>query len=233
MEFQTPLIEATLERRYKRFLADIILPDGTRDTAHCPNPGSMMGLCDTGTKIWVMPVNDPRKKLRYSWQVAMSQAQTPVWIDTGKANAVVKEALLRGQFDDLMGKVDHLAGEPRLGDKHRADFLAQTSNGPVLIEVKSVSLSRAPSLAEFPDSVTARGSAQTRAMCDALDAGAKIFVLYVITRADCTDFALAHDIDPTYAQAQQKAKKQGLRHLLGQISLTKTHVELENIREID
>ena len=94
MRFQTPLVSARLLRRYKRFLADVLLENGQEVTAHCPNPGSMMGLCEPGTRVFVEPNSDPRKKLKYAWRLVLHENGQITGIDTGAANTIVKEALV-------------------------------------------------------------------------------------------------------------------------------------------
>ena len=115
MRFQTPLIPAVLLKRYKRFLADIRLEDGREVTAHCPNPGSMMGMSDAGLKVWVEPNDDPKKKLKYGLRL-IEQDGAMIVVDTSIANKVVKEALLAGLVSNLVGGVQ---SEVPYGDNSR------------------------------------------------------------------------------------------------------------------
>ena len=149
MEFTTPLIAARLIRRYKRFLADVCLPDGTEAVAHCPNPGSMMDMADEGIKIWLEPNDDPRKKLKYGWRLIEQDDGHFVGVDTGVPNRVVGLALLAHQIAGLP-PYDGVRPEVKYADKSRIDFLL---SGAVdtYVEVKSVTLSRTAGLAEFPD----------------------------------------------------------------------------------
>jgi sugar fermentation stimulation protein A len=181
MRFQSPLLHATLLRRYKRFLADIRLGDGTETTAHCPNPGAMTGLAAPGTAIRVERNDDPRRKLRYTWRLVGHDAGHFICVDTGLANRVTGEAL-RAQAIPSLAIYDTVLPEQRMGDRSRVDFVLRGPGQPAAwIEVKSVTLLRRPGLAEFPDSVTARGARH-----------------------------LAADIDPAYASALAEARASGV-----------------------
>ena len=157
MRFPTPLVPATLIRRYKRFLADAELADGTQVTAHCANPGSMLGLAEPGMRIWLEPNDDPRKKLRYGWRLVEHGGGHFTGVDTSVPNRALRGALEAGTVPGLAG-YDTVRAEVPYGTNSRVDFLASGAGLPDLyIEVKSVTLSRQPGLAEFPDSRTARG----------------------------------------------------------------------------
>ena len=201
MRFQTPLLPARLLRRYKRFLADIELEDGQQVTAHCPNPGSMLGLTEVGQKIWVEPNDDPRKKLKYGWRLVELEAGHFVGIDTGKANSIVREALVEKSIPSL-DSYDRLRAEVKYGQNSRIDFLLSHADGSdCYVEVKSVTLQRQDGLAEFPDSVTQRGTKHLNELSTMCAKGHKAVMLYLIQRTDCVHFAAASDIDPIYANA--------------------------------
>ena len=158
MRFQTPLVPAVLIRRYKRFLADIRLEDGREVTAHCANPGSMMGLADPGLKIWVEPNDDPKKKLKFGWRLVEHEYGHFTGVDTSLPNRALRAALEAGDIVELAA-YDTVRPEQKYGTNSRIDFLLQGAGLPdAYVEVKSVTLARAPGLAEFPDSVTARGA---------------------------------------------------------------------------
>ena len=156
MRFATPLIPARLIRRYMRFLSDVELEDGRIVKAHCPNPGSMMGLKDEGTRIWIEGNDDPKKKLDWGWRL-VELPDAFVGIDTGAANSIVAQALARG-IDGLDG-YDSIRPEVKYREKSRVDFLLSgEGRRDCYLEIKSVTLKREDGLAEFPDSVTARGA---------------------------------------------------------------------------
>ena len=211
MEFATPLIPARLIRRYKRFLADVRLPDGREAVAHCPNPGSMIGMADEGIKIWLEPNDDPLKKLKYGWRLIEQDDGHFVGVDTGVPNRVVGPALLAHQIAGLP-PYDAVRAEVKYADKSRIDFLL---SGAVdtYVEVKSVTLSRTAGLAEFPDSVTARGAKHLEALTQMVAQGHRAVMFYMVQRTDCAALSLAADIDPAYAAAFARAAKAGVQVL--------------------
>lgn len=207
MRFQTPLIRAILLRRYKRFLSDIRLPDGTEAVAHCPNPGSMMGLTAPGSTIWVEPNSDPKKKLRYGWRLIELPDGHMVGIDAGRANRIVGEALAADLIPELRG-YGAIRPEQKYGTNSRIDFLLQSDGQPdCYVEVKNVHLRRETDWAEFPDSVTKRGAKHLRELQQIAASGARAVMLYLVQRDDCARFRLAGDIDPVYASEFDTARQ--------------------------
>ncbi|GAA3860225.1 DNA/RNA nuclease SfsA [Celeribacter arenosi] len=206
MRFQTELVSGVLIRRYKRFLADVLLPDGREVVVHCPNPGSMLGMAEAGMRVWVEPNSDPRKKLDYGWRLVEVGGATVV-VDTGIANRVVGEALRAGLIEGLQGEV---RAEVPYGANSRADFLVESAAGRIWVEVKSVTLSRAPGLAEFPDTKTARGAKHLGELAARVAAGDGAVLLYLVGRDDCDRMTVAGDIDPAYAAAADAARAAGV-----------------------
>ena len=205
MRFQTDLIPARLIGRYKRFLADVRLADGTEATAHCPNPGAMTGLADPGARIWLEPNDDAKKKLNYGWRLTELPGGHFAGIDTGVANRVVAEALANGRIAALAG-YDQIRAEVNYGGNSRVDFRLSGSQGPpTYVEVKSVTLCRQPDLAEFPDTVTKRGTKHLGELAAQAARGDRAVMLYLVQRTDCETVALAADIDPAYAAAARVA----------------------------
>lgn len=209
MNFQTPLIRATLLRRYKRFLADVKLEDGREVTAHVANPGSMLGMKNEGMTVWLEPNDDPKRKLKYSWKLAEVDGACVV-VDTAMANIVVGEALRAGLIGALAEYSD-VRAEVKYGENSRIDFLLQGERLPdCYVEVKSVTLSRKSGLAEFPDSVTKRGAKHLRELSAMVADGHRAIMLYLVQRDDCTEFVLAADIDEVYAYEMAEARKAGV-----------------------
>jgi sugar fermentation stimulation protein A len=211
MRFQTDLIPAVLIRRYKRFLADCRLAaDGREVTAHVANPGSMMGLAEPGTRIWLEPNDDPKKKLKFAWRLVDHGGGHFTGVDTGAANRVLKTGLMEGRVAGLGGYA-LVRPEVKYGENSRIDFLL-TGDGrrDCYVEVKSVTLSRQAGLAEFPDSVTARGTKHLGELADMAQAGHRAVMLYLVQRTDCADVTLAPDIDPAYAVAFAAAQTAGV-----------------------
>lgn len=225
MEFATPLVPARLVRRYKRFLADIRLDDGREVTAHCANPGSMMGLAEPGTRIWVEPNDDPRKKLKYGWRLVDHENGHFTGVDTSVPNKALRAALLAHQVPSLP---DYTLVRPEVkyGTNSRIDFLL-SGNGPdTYVEVKSVTLSRQPGLAEFPDSVTARGAKHLEELANMVQGGHRAVMFYLVQRTDCTAVTIADDIDPAYAAAFAKAQAVGVQVLAQTCRITPQSITL-------
>ena len=213
MRFQTPLVPATLLRRYKRFLADCLLEDGREVTAHVANPGSMLGLKDEGLRIWLEPNDDPKKKLKWAWRLVDHGDGHFTGVDTGVPNRVLKTALMAGRVAGLRG-YDLVRPEVKYGENSRIDFLLTGADRPdTYVEVKSVTLSRTPGLAEFPDSVTARGTKHLGELAAMAAQGHRAVMLYLVQRTDCGRVSLAADIDPAYAAAFANARAAGVEVL--------------------
>ncbi|UWQ07479.1 DNA/RNA nuclease SfsA [Aliiroseovarius crassostreae] len=208
MKFPTPLIPARLTKRYKRFLADAVLEDGREVTAHCANPGSMMGLAVPGSRIWLEPNDDPKKKLKFGWRLVEHENGHFTGVDTSVPNRALKAALEARAFQEL-GAYDQVRPEVKYGEKSRIDFLLQGA-ALTYVEVKSVTLSREVGLAEFPDSVTARGAKHLAELEKMVGEGHRAVMFYLVQRTDCDRFDLARDIDPTYAAAFDQARAAGV-----------------------
>ncbi|MCT8159099.1 DNA/RNA nuclease SfsA [Pseudoruegeria sp. SHC-113] len=213
MRFQTPLVPATLIRRYKRFLADVRLEDGREVVAHCPNPGGMIGLQEEGIRIWLEPNDDPKKKLKYGWRLVEHEGGHWTGIDTGVPNRVVKEALQAREIPALSA-YSGVRPEAKYGASSRVDFLLTEPGLPdCYVEVKNVHLRRQGDLAEFPDSVTARGRKHLGELAAMVAEGHRAVMLYLVQRTDCARFALAADMDPAYAAAFVEARAAGVEAL--------------------
>ncbi|QAX30871.1 DNA/RNA nuclease SfsA [Leisingera sp. NJS204] len=225
MRFETPLIPAVLIRRYKRFLADCRLEDGREATAHCANPGSMMGLAEPGMKIWLEPNDDPKKKLKYGWRLVEHADGHFTGVDTSVPNRALRAALEAGEIAELSA-YNTVRPEVKYGENSRVDFLLQQGGLPdCYVEVKSVTLSREPGLAEFPDSVTARGTKHLGELANMAARGHRAVMLYLVQRTDCDRFQLAADIDPAYAAAFASAYSAGVERLVLGTRITPQGIE--------
>lgn len=213
MRFQTPLVPGRLIRRYNRFLADVALDSGAEITAHCPNPGAMLGLKDPGLRVWLEPNDDPKRKLRYGWRLAELPGGHWAGIDAMLPNRVVREALEGGRVPDLAA-YDNVRPEVKYGTNSRVDFLLTGAGLPdAYVEVKNVHLRRDADWAEFPDCVTARGARHMAELSCMAGAGHRAVLLYLVQRTDCARFRLAGDLDPTYAAACATARATGVEVL--------------------
>ncbi|SEP06619.1 sugar fermentation stimulation protein A [Salinihabitans flavidus] len=226
MRFQTPLIPAVLIRRYKRFLADVRLESGEEVTAHCANPGSMMGLANPGSRIWLEPNDDPKKKLRYGWRLVEHDSGHFTGVDTSLPNRALKAALEARALPDL-SNYDQVRPEVRYGTKSRVDFLLSAPGRPDLyLEVKSVTLSRRPGLAEFPDSVTDRGRRHLQELQTMARSGHRAMMFYLVQRTDAVRVKLAGDIDPAYTAACDAARGAGVEMLAYGCAITPESIEI-------
>ena len=225
MRFQTPLIPGRLLRRYKRFLADVLLEDGREVVSHCANPGAMTGLAEPGTKVWLEPNDDPRKKLDFGWRLVEHADGHFTGVDTALPNRALKAALEAHAVPGLPA-YESCRAEVPCGERSRVDFLLEGDGGRLWLEVKSVTLSRAPGLAEFPDTVTARGAKHMAELAAQARGGDRAMVLYLVQRSDAQRFRLAADIDPAYAAAAEAARAAGVETLVLGTRITPEAVEI-------
>lgn len=210
MDFAHPLVRGHLVRRYKRFLADVMLDDGRDVTAHCPNPGAMLGLAASGQAVWLEPTPGAGRKLGFGWRLVELEAGGFAGIDTGVPNRVIAEALRAGDVPELAA-YPSVRPEVRYGAASRVDFVLTGLGLPdAYVEVKNVHLRRTGNLAEFPDSVTARGTRHLHELARVAAAGGRAVMLYLVQRTDCARLALAADIDPAYAAAFVEARRAGV-----------------------
>ena len=213
MRFQTPLVPGRLIRRYKRFLADVMLEDGREVVAHCANPGAMTGLDVPGMRVWLEPNDDPGKKLRFGWRLLELGGGHWAGIDTMVPNRVVGEALRGGNIAELSG-YRGVRAEVKYGKASRVDFLLCEAGLPdAYVEVKNVHLSREDGWAEFPDSPTARGAKHLVELAEMVRQGHRAVMFYLVQRTDCVRFRLAGDVDPKYAAAFAEAAQAGVEVL--------------------
>ena len=212
MDFPTPLIPAVLARRYKRFLADVILDDGTELTAHCPNPGAMLGLNMPGLPVWLSKSPDPKRKLAHTLEIVEVDGGL-VGINTMHPNRLVAEALANNIIPELTGYTTHRR-EVKYGANSRVDFLLEAEGrSPCWLEIKNVHLRRTGSLAEFPDCVAARSLKHLRELTAMVVAGDRAVALFVVQRTDCDQFAACADLDPGFAKGLGAAADAGVEIL--------------------
>ncbi|MBL4784761.1 MAG: DNA/RNA nuclease SfsA [Cohaesibacteraceae bacterium] len=224
MNYQSPLVSGTLVKRYKRFLADIELHSGELITAHCANPGSMMGLSSPGSKVWLSRSTNTKRKLPFTWELIEVNGGY-VGVNTALPNRIVEEAISNNKIDTF-SDYDTVRREVKYGSNSRIDLLLENQSGQCFIEIKSVSLSRTQGLAEFPDSVTKRGAKHLDELAQIIAPGVRACMVYLVQRPDCTDFSLADDIDPVYAARFSEAKKYGVESFAFQCVISPTNISL-------
>lgn|SRR3954468_5828966 len=216
MKLPLDLVPATLIRRYKRFLADVQLDNGSVITAHVANPGAMAGLQAPGARVWLSRSPSKTRKLPYSWELIEADFGTGselVGVNTLHPNTIVAEALGAGAIPELAGYAS-VRREVKYGAASRVDFLLeQPGRPPCYVEVKNVHLMRSTGLAEFPDSVTARGARHLQELGAMASVGARAVMLFVIQIGSAKRFALARDIDPAYGRAFDEAGAAGVEAL--------------------
>ena len=236
MEFNDPLLRGSLVKRYKRFLADVRLDSGETVTAHCANPGRMLGLTEPGSEVWLSPAKNPARKLRYTWELIRTDGgdvEGPlVGINSFHPNALAEEAVQAGHIAELAGYTG-IRREVRYGRNSRIDLLLEAPDRPkCYVEVKNVHLCREPDLAEFPDSVTARGTKHLKELGDAVEAGNRAVMFYLVQRDDCRRFTVAGDIDPAYAEGLVQARARGVEAICYSCAMTPEEIRVGAALEI-
>jgi sugar fermentation stimulation protein A len=223
MRFATPLVPAILVRRYKRFLADVVLPGGEEVTAHVANPGAMTGLAAPGARVWLSKSDNPKRKLPWSWElveVDFGGGPELVGVNTGRPNGLVAEALAAGIIPELAGYAT-TRREVRYGKNSRVDVLLEDpARPPCYVEIKNVHLMRRQGLAEFPDAVTVRGAKHLDELAAMVGTGHRAVMLFLIQIVSAERFALAADIDPTYAAAFARARAAGVEAIARRCAIT-------------
>jgi len=218
MKLPAPLLEGVLVKRYKRFFADVELPDGTIVTAHTPNTGSMKQCAIPGYRVLISEADDPKRKLKYTLELIRVG---DFWVDTHtqRTNRVVEEALRSGWIDGLTGY--RVTPEFKFGDS-RIDFHLENDHEKVLVEVKNVTLIEGDSTASFPDAVTTRGQKHLRELLDAKQQGYRAVIFFLVQRGEATEFSPADDIDPEYGRLLRKVVAGGVEALAYKTVVTPT-----------
>ncbi|HEU4985728.1 MAG TPA: DNA/RNA nuclease SfsA [Rhizobiaceae bacterium] len=232
MDFPSPLIEARLVRRYKRFLADVVLPDGSEETVAVPNTGSMLGLTSPGSRVFLSLSANPKRKYRHTLEIVEADG-TLVGINTGLPNRLAEEAILKGLVADL-AEYPVLRREQRYGERSRIDLLLEhPERPPAYVEVKNVHFIRCSGLAEFPDSVTARGARHLDELGRMRQAGFRAVMLFVVQRSDCNRFGLCGDLDPAYALAFERASALGVEAYAIRCQISNRSITPERLLDIE
>ncbi|MGD1854054.1 MAG: DNA/RNA nuclease SfsA [Leptolyngbyaceae cyanobacterium] len=226
-----PLLEGTLLKRYKRFMADIELTSGETITAHCPNTGPMTGVCHIGGRVLVSRSDNPKRKLAYTWELAEVHDNEPTWVgvNTALPNRVIQAALEAQVFEQL-GTYDTIKREVPYGEKSRIDFLLTTQDRPIYIEVKNSTWAQ-QRLCLFPDTVTTRGQKHLRELTAILP-DARAVMLYFINRGDCDRFAPGDSADPKYGELLRAAISAGVEVLPCRFETTPTGISYIGLAQL-
>jgi sugar fermentation stimulation protein A len=229
MHFSSTLIPATLARRYKRFLADVVLESGDLKTVHVANPGAMTGLDRPLSRVWLSDSGNALRKFPWTWELVetdLGSGPELVGVNTGQPHQLVAEALAAGLIPELRN-YPSIRREVKYGAGSRIDFLLDDpTRRPCYLEVKNVHLMRKPRLAEFPDCVTARGAKHLRELAVIQETGARAVMLFVIQIPSADRFAVARDIDPAYAAAFDRAYRRGVEMLAWRCKVDLNGIEI-------
>ena len=227
MKFPDSLIRGKLIKRYKRFLTDVELEDGTIVVAHCANSGSMESVKEPGSEVWLSPARNPDRKLRYTWEL-IRVGRSLVGINTGLPNYIVSEAIEKGRVPELAG-YDSLRREVKYGKNSRIDILLEDdAKGLCYVEVKNTTMRRdlQGGPVEFPDAVTSRGTKHLIELSDMVRDGHRAVMFYLVQREDADSFVVADDIDPTYAKGLEAAMKAGVEVVCYACRLTPKSIDV-------
>lgn len=219
----SPTIFGTLVKRYKRFLADVELDDGTVITAHCPNTGRMTTCAEAGYRVVLSDSDNPKRKYRYTWEL-VHNGNCWICVNTGRANEMAFEAVSKGWIPELAGYED-VVREQKFGNS-RFDLLLKTGDKLCYVEVKNVTLLAEDGMVAFPDAVTERGRKHLNELIEVVRARHRAAMLFVIPRADGTGFRAAHEIDPKYAAALKDAVEGGVEVYAWQADVSPTDIKL-------
>ena len=210
MEFTKSLVKGKLIKRYKRFFTDVKLNKEVV-TAHCPNTGSMKGLLNEGNDVYLLPNNDPKRKLKYGLEIIKTRKNL-VGVNTHMANRIAQHALENNLIKELRDN-DLIKPEVFFNKETRFDFLVEKNNQKSFVEVKNVTLFRSKDTAEFPDAVTARGTKHLITLIDAIKKGYKSYLLFLVQIQNMEKFKIAKDVDGEYYNNYLIAKKAGVNFL--------------------
>ena len=231
MDFPDPLLRGTLVKRYKRFMADVVLESGDTVTAHCANTGAMLGVQNPGSEVWLSPARNPDRKLKFTWEM-IRIGESLVGINTAHPNKIVAEAIEAGKIPELSGYGD-LRREVKYGTNSRIDILLSEDGKPdCYVEIKNVHLMRDTGVAEFPDSVSTRAAKHQGELANMVEQGARSVTVYLCQREDCDSFRLAADIDPDYARAVKDAKQRGVEAICYACALTPEAISVSHRLEM-
>ncbi len=216
------LHEGILVKRYKRFLADIVLKSGETITAHCANSGSMMDCSEPGRPVFVSYHDNPKRKLKYSWEL-IEMPTSLVGVNTSWPNKLVAQAIVSGAVAELNGYCS-LAREVKVGDHSRLDlFLTDHKNKQCYIEVKNCTMVRG-GIAAFPDAVTTRGRKHLVELQNLVDANIRCVMFYLVQRTDAELFRPADEIDREYGDELRKAYNNGIEILVYDVAVDQTKI---------
>ena len=224
MEFTKALIKGKFVKRYKRFFVDVKLNKEVV-TAHCPNTGSMRGLLDEGNQVFISKNDDPKRKLKYTLEIIKAKNKL-VGVNTHFANKIAYHGLSNNLIKEVANN-DNIKPEVFFNKETRFDFLIEKNNQKIFVEVKNVTLIRDENIAEFPDSVTSRGSKHLRTLIEATKNRYKSYLLFLVQIEGVENFKIANDIDREYYENYLLAKKAGVNFLAYRCKISSKEIKIE------
>jgi sugar fermentation stimulation protein A len=224
MEFTKSLIKGKLVKRYKRFFADVKLNKEVV-TAHCPNTGSMKGLLNEGNEVYITKNDDPKRKLKFTLEIIKVKKKL-VGVNTHFANKIAYHALSNNLIKEVVNN-DSIKPEVYYDKETRFDFFIEKDKKKIFLEVKNVTLFRDIKIAEFPDSITSRGSKHLKALIEASKKGFKTYLLFLIQIQGVESFTIAKDIDEEYYKNYLLAKKAGVNFLAYRCKISSKSIIVE------
>jgi len=224
MEFTKKLIKGKLVKRYKRFFTDVKLSKEIV-IAHCPNTGSMMGLLNEGNEVYISKNNDPKRKLKYTLEI-IKVKKNLIGVNTHFANKIAHHGLSNNLIKEIVNS-DSIKPEVFFNKETRFDFLIEKNKQKIFVEVKNVTLSRENKIAEFPDSITSRGSKHLKTLIEAIKKGYKCYLLFLVQIESVESFKIARDIDEEYYKNYLIAKKSGVNFLAYRCKITPQEITIE------
>jgi len=224
MVFNKILIKGKLIKRYKRFFADIKL-NKEIVVAHCPNTGSMKGLLDEGNDVYISKNDDPKRKLKYTLEI-IKVKKNLIGVNTHFANKIAYHGLSNNLINELKDN-DSIKPEVFFNKETRFDFLIEKNKQKIFVEVKNVTLFRNEKIAEFPDSITSRGTKHLKTLIDAIKKGYKTYLLFLIQIEGIEHFKIAKDIDKEYYDNYLLAKKAGVNFLAYSCKISSKEIKIE------
>lgn len=222
MKIPGPMTKGRLIRRYKRFLADVTLPDNSEITAHCPNTGSMLGCQPADARVILSVSDNPKRKLKYTWELVETSPGVWACVNTARPNAQAREAIELGVVTELAG-YSRVRSEVRYGsEKSRIDLhlSGHESRPDAWVEVKNVTLCE-QGTGYFPDAVTTRGQKHLRELIAQAEAGDRAVLLFLVNHTGIDVVKPADQIDPAYGKLLRQAQAAGVELLAYRAGLLK------------
>lgn len=227
MKLEPRLIPATLVKRYKRFLADVFLPGGVALTVHTPNTGSMLGVSEPGSTVWLRDTCNPKRKYRFSWEMSETISGIKVGVHTGLVNQLVMEGISNRVIKELQG-YENITPEVVYGNEQsRIDLLLRGETLPdCYVEIKNVTATDDNKFAIFPDAVTTRGQKHLRELISIVRQGKRGIIFFCIQREDVRAFRPADEIDPLYGDFLRQAMTEGVEAIAYKAFVTPEEIRL-------